>query len=473
MIVKRIGIGLFYGWYYAALSADTLLRLKDFELLIAAGFALSFVIQFLPRVSSLSFRGFGFAEAAGLLCAAFSLVGFFPYAPAWVVPQAFCAGLSSLFIPVVFTSQSKALTGLNASEIAFGIVLSISIAKSLSFVSQAASILAWAVVVMVPILLTWSCYRHSRQSDDSPVYTSLIKKSDGEYARWEARGTIVGIVFLSTIFIALQRFSVAVDHPEILSPSVQMSLLVAIEAWVVCAWFASAGRRKKSKDFFNALVRVTFILLPFGSVLVLADVTSLCALGLSLLILAQEYLVCLLWVLMPSIDVGGRTTNPARLFGWTFLLQFMSLAAGHAIIDQLTSSSFGGLTISSIVAILSILLFILVRTYFVNDEQIASALKELDSAIERAALRDEGRVDEFSKAIGLSPREKEVFSLWIKGVSSREIAQILVLSNETVKTHVKHIYRKAGVSGRKALTEAVESSPLTKMCENKDETSIR
>jgi DNA-binding NarL/FixJ family response regulator len=51
---------------------------------------------------------------------------------------------------------------------------------------------------------------------------------------------------------------------------------------------------------------------------------------------------------------------------------------------------------------------------------------------------------------GLSEREAEVLALLIDGSSNREIAEDLYLSVNTVKTHLKAIYRKLGVSNRTA-----------------------
>jgi two-component system, NarL family, response regulator LiaR len=52
----------------------------------------------------------------------------------------------------------------------------------------------------------------------------------------------------------------------------------------------------------------------------------------------------------------------------------------------------------------------------------------------------------------LSEREREVLSLVIKGMTNRQIAQQLSLSNSTVKFHVSSILAKLGVGSR---TEAV------------------
>jgi DNA-binding NarL/FixJ family response regulator len=49
---------------------------------------------------------------------------------------------------------------------------------------------------------------------------------------------------------------------------------------------------------------------------------------------------------------------------------------------------------------------------------------------------------------GLTQRESEILSFMVAGLSNRGIANRLVISDETVKTHLRSIYRKLGVSDR-------------------------
>ncbi|HUL99474.1 MAG TPA: response regulator transcription factor [Mycobacterium sp.] len=49
---------------------------------------------------------------------------------------------------------------------------------------------------------------------------------------------------------------------------------------------------------------------------------------------------------------------------------------------------------------------------------------------------------------GLSQRESEILSYVVSGLSNRGIANKLVIGDETVKSHLRSIYRKLGVSDR-------------------------
>ena len=60
---------------------------------------------------------------------------------------------------------------------------------------------------------------------------------------------------------------------------------------------------------------------------------------------------------------------------------------------------------------------------------------------------------------GLSRRESEILALLVQGLSNRQIADALYLSSETVKTHVRGLYRKLGVNNRVKAAAAALADP--------------
>ncbi len=56
----------------------------------------------------------------------------------------------------------------------------------------------------------------------------------------------------------------------------------------------------------------------------------------------------------------------------------------------------------------------------------------------------------------LSKREKEILNYIAKGLSNKEVADVLGLSSTTVRTHLEHIYEKLNVTNRvEAVTEGI------------------
>jgi DNA-binding NarL/FixJ family response regulator len=57
---------------------------------------------------------------------------------------------------------------------------------------------------------------------------------------------------------------------------------------------------------------------------------------------------------------------------------------------------------------------------------------------------------------GLSPREYQVARLVASGRSNRQIAEHLVISEQTVKNHIQSIFRKLAIGNRVELTIRVQ-----------------
>ena len=78
--------------------------------------------------------------------------------------------------------------------------------------------------------------------------------------------------------------------------------------------------------------------------------------------------------------------------------------------------------------------------------------------VANADLRE--RCDHVAERCGLSPRETEVLAYLGRGHGVAFVAESLVVSESTVRTHVKNIYRKLGVSSREELLEFIDSEEL-------------
>lgn len=83
-----------------------------------------------------------------------------------------------------------------------------------------------------------------------------------------------------------------------------------------------------------------------------------------------------------------------------------------------------------------------VRTgaFYMDSDQAREMVHELD-ALREVAVREPG-------GESLTPREKDVLRLLSEGLSARQMARRLELSERTINTHVANVYRKLAVSNR-------------------------
>ena len=76
----------------------------------------------------------------------------------------------------------------------------------------------------------------------------------------------------------------------------------------------------------------------------------------------------------------------------------------------------------------------------------------MSSHIARKVVASFNEITENKELQKLSNREKEILNLLSKGLRYKEIADLLFVSNETVRTHIRNIYEKLQVNSR---TEAL------------------
>ncbi|GAB3904481.1 response regulator transcription factor [Kibdelosporangium lantanae] len=98
------------------------------------------------------------------------------------------------------------------------------------------------------------------------------------------------------------------------------------------------------------------------------------------------------------------------------------------------------------------------RAYITKDTDRADIAKTLHAAaaglsvlgpqVQAALVNATG-----NKPDGLTAREAEILTLIARGLNNTEIAQSLFLSNNTVKTHINHIFAKIGARDRVAATK--------------------
>lgn len=99
-----------------------------------------------------------------------------------------------------------------------------------------------------------------------------------------------------------------------------------------------------------------------------------------------------------------------------------------------------------------------------RDQQWAAELDMINARLAAASSQEDASiseevtsaVDEFSGRLeSLTPREREIFDLYLEGKNASEISESLFISYSTMKYHNRHIYSKLGVTSRRELLELI------------------
>lgn len=107
------------------------------------------------------------------------------------------------------------------------------------------------------------------------------------------------------------------------------------------------------------------------------------------------------------------------------------------------------------------LLLVLTLFLYWRAKSLRSAAEAPNQAAALSAVYGEDSVSSQSavwvKQFGLSPREAEIAQLLVQRIPYKQIGEELFVSGNTVKTHVRNIYKKADVSSREELLEKLNN----------------
>ncbi len=90
------------------------------------------------------------------------------------------------------------------------------------------------------------------------------------------------------------------------------------------------------------------------------------------------------------------------------------------------------------------------------EDELIDAIREVCAGRQYLPNGVMTRLSEHTVETHLTMREDEILELLGKGLGNREMAEVLGIADETVKSHLKNVFRKLGVSDRaEAVREAI------------------
>jgi DNA-binding CsgD family transcriptional regulator len=135
--------------------------------------------------------------------------------------------------------------------------------------------------------------------------------------------------------------------------------------------------------------------------------------------------------------VGHLYGRPYRITSFALVSLLTSVFIGRILGIIFSSSPDGGLyTIA-----------VSFTTVFVTILVIPKLFETIDREVVK--IKEENKFEK--KVNNLTERELEIYNLLVKGKKNHEIAEELFITDNTLKTHLRNIYKKLNVAGKKEL----------------------
>lgn len=198
----------------------------------------------------------------------------------------------------------------------------------------------------------------------------------------------------------------------------------------------------------------------FLAIVVFAGRTSAdLTLANGLLYAGSECFDALMWFALASIGARNKV-NALAVFAWGRAASSAGLLCG-ATVGHAVNATPDPLTVSAGIAVV-LFLFVAMNFTVLKPFGFQATIDGVQSVEPVAALSPSVGLREKSAAVAvryrLTPRETELLELLAHGRNGPFIQEKLVLSRNTVKTHVANIYGKLGVHSQQELIDLVEQA---------------
>lgn len=325
------------------------------------------------------------------------------------------------------------------------------------------------MLALLPLASFASFYLFVKQSGSFDEALTASVTPAGVPRRRSTVALYAVIVFcLSFVLGSVIYESLGIQDAQSESPVLQLCIIGG--NFVGGAFSVLFSTRLKSHSYF-----VAFLMGAFAScavALYLAGYFADQAVGGYLFVssVALQVTVVLVWFSPFSLGAAGK--NPLCCFSFmyaTMLLAKLASALCMILSARVFSQLFSVVTSIALVVLFSccsLLLFRLVQSPSVEkveeqegvDPGCANARPDLSSAKQapqRAFFRE--AVEQISEETGLTRQETRVFSMLARGMNATAIAEELVVSTNTVKSHMRNAYAKLGVHSQQEIISLVRT----------------
>lgn len=448
--LRFLGVGVYLAWLFtihystgvfgtADRAIDSLI-LSNFANLVGLVVAALFARRIAPISSKRSYvLSAGASSCIGTITASLSPLGANAEPVLFVVGNVFI-GIGTALLILLWSELYSGLPRREASVFYSG---SFIVAAVLFYaVSVLDSIVQMSVVAFLPILST---IMFSMSVKLLPNQAEEVKESADSHWTFPWRPSILLAVYA---FVSTLSRSMSFDTNDI---GMAGMLLIAFVVLVCNVFLFDRFDARMLYKITPPLIVAGFLLISFfdgfdgvGSILINAGFSGFVILTLIVLSnISYTYGVTAIW-----------------LFGLTRAFRVLAstiAACGYA------SLSSANLADPFILGSAAIVLVVACAMLFLSDKDFTSTWGINPRPSKRSIAVDEfyttlqGKCSIIARQHGLTQREEEVLALLAQDKSIADVEEALVISNGTVKSHIRHIYAKLNVHARREIVDLVQS----------------
>ena len=382
---------------------------------------------------------------------AFFLLGSLLFAASWLFPETPSVSLLSMVVlasycAIAFTAWVNEAVRLERGELWIFLISSSILSAAIhflcvSFIGETTAAPIFAVLSTISLLMLFSVAKGSSKQP-----SELSGGTDPQFV-WQVaseKGLIV--LYLGALGFVSSVSRMALGEESILTlGSVEMISVVLAGIVLFLALFVIRAKIN-SEEVILCLIPIVGLLclcIPLtddsSHLVIFGAATTAFTTGLMLLqVICREY---------------GRGNARKALVAYNLLAGCVCVlnALGFYALDALSSN----LGLPEYMAPVFICLFVLLLALLI--ERLPFSRSKLDDPAADFASGNDA-IEELGHAYNLTSREKEVLELMAYGRNIPAIAKMLYVSESTVRTHNKHIFKKMGVHTRQECLDAVAAA---------------
>lgn len=245
--------------------------------------------------------------------------------------------------------------------------------------------------------------------------------------------------------------------------TVYQSGVVLLSLFVV--WWTNVRGKNLS---FSLLWRIEILLVASGMLLISLFPNLSSGLVIAVINIADAFMLGVMWITLQDI-ARHSSVSPCAIFGSVWATRVLSRDVGRVLIMALGAA---GLSSYAVTAVIGIVVFALaasmalllsdgiLRSRPLFAEDVARPNRKKAEPVARIAHRETApqadAMEWLRVTFDLSDREAEIAALIAQGRSKTYIAEQLFLSENTVRTHAKNAYAKAGVHSKQELMDLLQ-----------------